>query len=188
MIALNISRHRRNCKFAKTERRRIVSISLTEQKKQDACPPPGRRPAQPIAFQRRDSIFDKEVLVIERTNMNVAVFIIADGSIDRCGRRNRDDLADGVRNSSVGGEAVIESVKTGEAVAEAAEVHAVAKAGSHSKARSHAVTKAAESVSEVIEAAEAKVKGVRVGVHRNQSGDCDEDEERGELFHCYSPN
>ena len=160
--------------------------------------------AQSIAFQERIEsvlVLDKEVFVIERTNVDVAVFIISDGGVGRgCGGRDRDDLADGIRNCCVGSEAVIESVEAGETVAEAAEIHAMIKAGKAAEIHFmteaaegsvvHAITKAAETVaiSERAEAAEAVViKGMRVGIDRNQSRNRDEDEKRGDLFHCYSP-
>ena len=139
-------------------------------KKGDACPPPGRRPAQSIAFQERiesELILHKEVFIVERTNTDFPVFIVRDGAVGRgCGSRDRDDLADGIRNRGVCGEAVIESVESGEG-------HAIAESGSH------AITESAETVavSERAEAAESVViKGVREGIDRNQSGNRDEDD------------
>lgn len=129
------------------------------------------------------SIFHEEILVIERTDVDVAVGIIADGRIGRCGCRNRNDFADGVRNGGMSSEAIIESVESGEG-------HAVVETRSHVEGRNHAVSVATETVaiSEGAEAAETvEVIVMREGVDRSQSDDCDKSEKYEDLFHgCFS--
>ena len=129
------------------------------------------------------SIFHEEILVIERTDVDVAVGIIADGRIGRCGCRNRNNLADGVRNGGMSSEAIVESVESGEG-------HAVVETRSHVEGRNYAVPVAAEAIaiSEGAEAAETiEVVVMRVGVNGSQSGDCDKSEKYEDLFHgCFS--
>ena len=131
-------------------------------KKTERLPPPGRRPAQSNRFQRKDSVFDEEILVIERADVYLSIFIVSDGAVGRgCCSRDRDDLADRVRDCGVDRETVSEPVEPCEAVAEAAKFHAGIEAGEtgmiHAKAEAaeavevHGVAEAAESVAEMVE-------------------------------------
>ena len=101
------------------------------------------------------------------------------------------EAAESVPEMPVKVHAMPEGGKTAEvhAVAEAAVIHAVAGVIHAVAAVIHAV--AAESVPEPgegIESAEPGIiMGMGEGVEGNQSGDCDEDGECGDLFHCCSP-
>ena len=156
-------------------------------------PTPWETPCRSIVFQELAelvSILDEEVFIIERANVDFSVFIVGDGTAGRgCGGRDRDDLADGIRNRGVSGEAVIESVESGERVTEAAEIHAVIESGERVAVSSeiHAVTEAAEAVTVSERAKAVEIIVVSIGVDRNQSRNRDEDEKRSDLFHCYSP-
>jgi hypothetical protein len=50
-------------------------------KKRNASHPLGDAPSNQTVFNGEMSIFHEEILIIERTNMDVAVFIIADRRI-----------------------------------------------------------------------------------------------------------
>lgn len=159
-------------------------------------PTPWETPCGSIVFQELAepvSILDKEVFVIERTDVDLSIFVVGDGAAGRgCRGRDRDDLANGIRDRGVSSEAVIESVESGEGVTETAELHAVIESGEGvaETAEIHAVTEAAEAVavSERAETAEAvMVEGVSIGIDRNQPRNRDEDEKGSDLFHfCFS--